>query len=93
MASKAEIDTVWEKGATIPGKDPALYRKDPAGNVIYKPAYGKQGPQSWEIDHKKPVAHGGPDTIKNKQPLQTQANREKGASSVVTPGPGKPRGR
>lgn len=92
MATQAEIDTVWEKGTRIQGKDPDLYRKDAAGNVIYKPAYGKQGSQSWEIDHQKPLAHGGPDTMKNKQPLQTQTNREKGASSV-TPSPVKPRGR
>ena len=77
MASKAEIDAVWQKAATIPGKNPDLYRKDATGNVIYRPAYGKQGPQSWEIDHKKPTAKGGPDTPANKQPLQTQTNREK----------------
>lgn len=83
MTTQAEIDAVWKKGAAIPGKDPALYRKDPAGNVIYKPAYGKQGAQSWEIDHDKPLAHGGSDTLRNKQPLQTKTNREKGASSVI----------
>jgi len=35
------LDEVWEKGKKIPGRDPDLYRKDPAGNVIYKPSYGR----------------------------------------------------
>jgi hypothetical protein len=77
MASQKEIDAVWAKGKPIQGKDPELYRRDAQGNEIHKPSYGKQGPKSWEIDHHMPLAHGGPDILQNKKPLQTQANREK----------------
>jgi len=77
MASQAEIDAVWAKGKIIKNKDPDLYREDAYGNEIYKHAYGKQGEKSWEIDHKNPVANGGSDTLRNKQPLQTKTNRSK----------------
>lgn len=77
MASQKEIDEVWEKGKKIPGKDPDLYRKDAHGNEIYKPSYGKGDEKSWEIDHKLPTAKGGSDGLRNKQPLQTGANRGK----------------
>lgn len=78
MASQAEIDAVWNKGTRIPGEDANQYRRDARGNRIYKPAYGKQGPYSWEIDHAFPVSRGGPDALHNKQPLQTAENRKKG---------------
>ena len=93
MATKKEIDEVWEKGKPIPGKDPELYRKDAAGNEIHKRSYGTQGEKGWEIDHKKPLAHGGAkNALHNKQPLQTATNRQKGASSVV-PSSSKSKGR
>lgn len=77
MASQKEIDAVWNKGKPIAGRDPDLYRKDPYGNTIYKPAYGTQGKMGWEIDHDKPKAKGGSEAMQNKQPVQTEANREK----------------
>jgi len=85
MASKDEIDKVFKKGEPIKGKDPELYRKDSAGNEIYKPSYGKGGAKSWEIDHKVPLAKGGSDTLRNKQPLQTDANRQKSDKHPVAP--------
>ena len=36
----------------------------------------------WEIDHIKPTARGGSDSIRNKQALKTSVNREKGDSLV-----------
>jgi hypothetical protein len=58
MTSQSEIDAAWAKATPILGRHPDIYRKDAAGNVIYKHGYGKQGSQSWEIDHAKPLAHG-----------------------------------
>lgn len=84
MASQNEIDKVWEKAKTIDGKDPDLYRKDRAGNQIYKPSYGKNGPQSWQIDHENPVSKGGSDSLKNKQPLQSKANQQKSDKKGIT---------
>ena len=78
VASQTEIDAVWAKGDKISGRDPGMYRRDVYGNVIYKPAYGKQGEMSWEIDHDKPKAKGGSNALSNKQPLQTAENRKKG---------------
>jgi len=44
-------------------------------NCIDTPMASKE--KSWEIDHKKPKAKRGSDSLRNKQPLQTKANREK----------------
>ena len=77
MANQKEIDAVWAKARMIAGRDPNLYRLDPYRNVIYKPAYGTQGPMGWEIDHRMPESKGGPDKLHNKQPLQTTTNRKK----------------
>ncbi len=76
--TEERIDEVWEKGKKIPGKDPDQYRRDPAGNEIYNPAYGKDSPKGWEVDHKKPVDKGGTDNLRNMQPLQSEENKEKG---------------
>ena len=77
MASEEEKRKVWEKGKKIRGKDPSTYRKDEMGNEIYWASYGKNSQKGWEIDHKKPVSKGGSESIKNKQPLQTKANKKK----------------
>lgn len=45
------ISTVWSKAATVRGKDPDLYRRDPYNNVMYKYSYGKASNMGWEIDH------------------------------------------
>jgi 5-methylcytosine-specific restriction endonuclease McrA len=71
------VEQVWEQGKKIQGKDPNLYRRDAAGNVIYRPSYGKDSEMGWEVDHKKPVDKDGTDNLKNLQPLQTDENREK----------------
>ena len=71
------IDEVWERGKRIPGKDPDLFRRDAAGNTIYKPAHGKDSEMGWEVDHKKPVDKGGTDNLRNLQPLKTDENKEK----------------
>lgn len=91
--SQEEIDAVWEKGKPIKGKNPELYREDAFGNEIYKPSYGKEGEKSWEIDHKRPPNKGGSESLRNKQPLQTAANKEKSDKYPFTPKPSKPRGK
>ena len=79
MASKRKKDSAWNNNTTpIPGKNPNLHRRDRLGNEIYKPAYGKKGPKSWEIDHSRPKSKGGTNSSRNLQALQTRANREKG---------------
>jgi 5-methylcytosine-specific restriction endonuclease McrA len=83
--SPERIAQVWDKGEQIRGKDPDLYRRDAFGNEIYKPSFGKQGAKSWEVDHIKPVAKGGSDNLQNLQPLQTDANREKGDAYPFKP--------
>lgn len=77
--SDERIDEVWEKGRRISSKDPDLFRRDAAGNEIYKPAYGKDSLKGWQVDHKNPVDKGGTDNLRNLQPLQTEENKEKGS--------------
>jgi len=71
------VQEVWEHGKKIPGKDPDLFRRDEAGNVIYGPSYGKDSDMGWEVDHKKPIDKGGTDNLRNLQPLQSDENKEK----------------
>lgn len=79
------VDQVWDKAKPIRGKDPGLYRKDVAGNEIYRPSYGKDSEKGWQIDHKNPVSNGGTDHGRNLQPLQTEENKEKGNEYPWTP--------
>lgn len=51
-------------------QNPNLYRKDPYGNVMYKPSYGTQSSMGWEVDHKHPVSKGGTDCDRNLQAVQ-----------------------
>ncbi|MCR9171089.1 MAG: HNH endonuclease [bacterium] len=68
-------EQVWNKGQKIRGKDPDLYRRDPAGNVMYKYSYGKATPMGWEIDHSRPRKEGGTNHLNNLRPLNTSLNR------------------
>lgn len=79
MATKKQKESAWEKATPIRGKNPNLWRRDPEGNKIYKPAHGKADKQGWEVDHKNPKSKGGTDNPRNLQALQTKANREKGS--------------
>jgi len=82
MSYKDKEDEVWEKGQKVRGKNPDLYRKDKFGNTMYKPSYGKNSEMGWEIDHSKPQSKGGTDHLNNLQPMNTQANREKGKKNL-----------
>lgn len=76
------ISKVWSKAATVKGKDPDLYRRDPYNNIMYRHSYGKASEMGWEIDHIKPVSRGGSDSIYNLQALNTSVNRSKGNTLV-----------
>ena len=78
MATQKQKELAWENAKGIRGKNPNLWRRDPEGNQIYKPAYGTAGEQGWEVDHKHPKSKGGTDNPRNLQALQTKANRQKG---------------
>jgi 5-methylcytosine-specific restriction endonuclease McrA len=77
MFSKKLIEKVWDKAAPIRGKDPDAWRRDAEGNKIRWGSYGTLGEYGWEIDHKRPVAEGGSDSLRNLQPLHWEENREK----------------
>ena len=77
MVDKITREKVWEKGATIRGKNPNEFRRDSDGNVIRKASYGTQGEYGWEVDHIKPTSKGGHDGLTNLQPLHVVANRKK----------------
>ena len=82
MATAKQKETAWENAAKIRGKDPDKYRRDPAGNEIFKASYGKVTPMGWEVDHIKPTSRGGSDATVNLQALNTGVNRSKQASLV-----------
>ena len=77
MISQSDIKWCWEQAKPIPGKNPDLYRIDEEGYQIHWPSYGKNSPQGWEIDHRKPIAKGGTDHRRNLRALNTKANRLK----------------
>ena len=81
MASNKLIEEVWDKGKTIKGKDPDVWRKDVYSNKIRFGSYGTEGDFGWEIDHKNPKDKGGSNQLKNLQPLHWEENREKGAKT------------
>lgn len=69
MAKNEQIDKAWENAKKIKGKDPAKYRQDPYGDVMYKNSYGKNSEMGWHVDHITPVSRGGSDATKNLQAL------------------------
>jgi len=68
---------VWQKARRVKGKNPNLYRRDSQGNLIYKPAYGRNSSMGWQVDHIRPKSKGGSDAQRNLQALQTGANKRK----------------
>lgn len=78
MATNDQKQKAWDNAAAFRGKDPALYRKDPYGNVMYKPSYGKSSEMGWDVDHITPKARGGSDATRNLQALNSSVNRSKG---------------
>ena len=75
--SKNIKEKLWNKADTIDGKNPKLYRLDPAGNKIYYHSYGKDSEMGWQKNHIKAPSKGGSDDIINLQVLQTECNKKK----------------
>lgn len=75
--SEERLDQIWDKGETISGKDPDMYRKDIFGNVMFRPSYGKTSPMGWNVDHSKPQKLGGTNHLNNLQPMNSKANSSK----------------
>jgi 5-methylcytosine-specific restriction endonuclease McrA len=78
MATKDQKEKAWKNADKVRGKDPDLYRKDPYGNIMYKPSHGKASEMGWDVDHIKPVSRGGSEATKNLQALNASVNRGKG---------------
>lgn len=69
--SDETIQKVWEKAHTVPGFDPAVWRKDDCKAWIYRRSYGMRSDYGWEIDHINP---NGGDDLSNLRPLHWRNN-------------------
>lgn len=75
---QSTILSVWLKGLVVPGYNPQDVRKDVCGQFIKWSDYGNTSSRfGWEIDHIRPVAKQGDDSLLNLQPLQWENNRYK----------------
>jgi hypothetical protein len=73
--SEEMIQKVWEKGFTVPGFDPNIWRKDECTAFINRDQYGNRNSiYGWEIDH---ISPGGSDQLHNLRPLQWENNLAK----------------
>lgn len=79
MATRVNQDKAWNNAKRVRGRDPAKYRRDPNGVVIYRYSYGKTSEMGWEVDHITPRSRGGSDATRNLQAFSTRLNRRKGA--------------
>ena len=69
----------WKKGNIILGRPSSEWRKDKCGKVMKWSEHGNRNSNyGWEIDHKRPVVHGGTDVSDNLQPLHWKNNMSKG---------------
>lgn len=71
------IEKVWHKARTSIGYPPQAYRYDECNKVICFKEYGQETEYGWEIDHIRPIAHGGSDDLTNLRPLYWRHNRRK----------------
>ena len=70
-------DDVWQKGITVEGYNPDLYRQDVCGAWIMYSEYGKTSVFGWEIDHIYPKSKGGDENAKNLRPMHHRNNVSK----------------
>ena len=58
--SQAAKEMAWKKAGRVRGRDPARWRKDIVGNVLFKKHHNKQNlVTAYQYDHIKPRARGG----------------------------------
>lgn len=80
------IQLVWLKATAVPGYDANILRKDACGAWIARNQYGNRDSQhGWEVDHIRPVAFGGGDSILNLRPLHWQNNCQKSDGILTCP--------
>jgi len=77
MATRKEIEVVWEGAATIRGRNPDAWRRDAAGNVIRRGSFGTHGTYGWHVDHNNPKANRDSGSQRNQRALQWEENLEK----------------
>lgn len=77
VATRKQIDEVWERASKIRGRNPDTWRRDEMGNPIRYNSYGTQGEYGWEIDHRFPKSRGGSDNGRNQRALYWRSNRRK----------------
>ncbi len=70
-------DDVWQRGITVEGYNPDLYRKDVCGAWIMYSEYGKTSVFGWEIDHIYPKSKGGDENLINLRPMHHRNNVSK----------------
>lgn len=79
-----EVQVVWEKGIPVAGSDPALWRRDAYGTLIYRWAYGnRMSEYGWEKDHIWPSALGGLNSFSNYRPVHWRNNVARQANPFV----------
>lgn len=76
--SEKLLDLIFSKGSIARGMNPKLYRRDCYGNPMFRRSYGKYTELGWNVDHSKPIAKGGTNSIRNLQPMNCFANCSKG---------------
>ena len=79
-SEERKIIAVWQKGHILPNRDPAFWRQDDYGFIIYFPDYGnRNSTYGWEKDHYPiPKSLGGSDDVSNLRPLHYRKNASLG---------------
>ena len=85
MTTNLQKLLVWQKAKPIPRLNPAKFRQDAHGNLIIWSRYGMNILGGWVIDHIKPISKEGSNFLRNRQPLQTRTNLQKGNTYPYRP--------
>lgn len=87
---RALTDAAWDQGSSIPGNDPALWRKDRFGAWIHRLDYGRrQSEFGWEIGEGAPPGEPSvPIPLQWQNYLDSVASRTRRQSQSRSPGGG-----